>query len=140
MYFLQTTKAETVVRAAPPTVEKDVKEWRAKMAAEKRAKIMAQMAAMQKSFLAGNAHLIGEMDCDGSGAAAGVDEGQQPVKPTVSHTCILCQQETPVKADGPALVLCALVQRSTIHVLDRKTSDKADEVSKVKLYCIGLQE
>lgn len=39
---------------------KDSKQWRAKMAAEKRAKIMAQMTAMQKTFMKENAKLFEE--------------------------------------------------------------------------------
>jgi len=116
---------EPVVNAAPGAAEKDVKEWRAKMAAEKRAKIMAQMQAMQKSFLAGNAHLLGDMECE----SAEKEVTETNAEPASVFTCILCQQDTQVKADGPALVLCAMVQKSTIHVRDRNQVENADVVS-----------
>ncbi|GLH05833.1 E3 ubiquitin-protein ligase UBR1 [Gryllus bimaculatus] len=138
--------------ASPPTSAVDAgreeKEWRAKMAAQKRAKIMAQMTAMQKNFMKENAKLF-EATLSGLGdagrsragdaAPAGAVEGDElrgssmdlsegPDSHAVAlgphqsvraaqqraHTCILCQEDQAVTADGPALVLAAFVQQSTV--------------------------
>lgn len=118
---------------------KEEKEWRAKMAAQKRAKIMAQMTAMQKNFMKENAKLfettvsevgkVGElrdstMDLSESAERTAVVLGpNQTSKPTVerTYTCILCQEDQTVSADGPALVLAAFVQQSTVLCQRRKT-------------------
>lgn len=85
---------------------------------------MAQMAAMQKSFIAGNADLLSDMDQE-TGVVIESD------KPQLTHTCILCQQDTVVSAKEPALVLCALIQKSLVHAKDRKTPDLADQVRSI---------
>lgn len=118
---------------------KEEKEWRAKMAAQKRAKIMAQMTAMQKNFMKENAKLFeaassdvgktGElrdsaMDLSETLEATPVALGpNQTSKITTEHTytCILCQEDQTVSADGPALVLAAFVQQSTVLCQRRKT-------------------
>ena len=118
---------------------KEEKEWRAKMAAQKRAKIMAQMTAMQKNFMKENAKLfettvsevgkVGElrdsaMDLSESAERTAVVLGpNQTSKLTVerTYTCILCQEDQTVSADGPALVLAAFVQQSTVLCQRRKT-------------------
>jgi E3 ubiquitin-protein ligase UBR2 len=118
---------------------KDEKEWRAKMAAQKRAKIMAQMTAMQKNFMKENAKLFeatvseaGKMgDLRGSSmdlsetvdtapVALGPNQTTRPILEQ-RYTCILCQEDQTVSAYGPALVLAAFVQQSTVLYQRRKT-------------------
>lgn len=104
------------------------KEWRAKMAAEKRARVMAQMTAMQKSFMKENASLFQtekeeegdvheEMDTVevSEQPPVAVGPNQSPIQPQVEHyICILCQEEQVVSCTGPALVLAAYVQKSVV--------------------------
>ena len=125
---------------------KEEKEWRAKMAAAKRAKIMAQMTAMQKNFMKENAKLFeatvsetktGElrgslMDLSEGSETSPVALGvNQTSKLNVEHsyTCILCQEDQTVSADGPALVLAAFVQQSTVLSQCRKTESLEMEES-----------
>ncbi|XP_014208989.1 E3 ubiquitin-protein ligase UBR2 [Copidosoma floridanum] len=107
-------------------------EWRMKMAAKKRAQVMAQMAAMQKHFMNKNAELFEEAGALDSGVktergsamdlSESLDETLVALGPRQtnrfchekSFTCILCQENQPVKADLPALVLAAFVQQSTV--------------------------
>nr|CAD7425225.1 unnamed protein product [Timema monikensis] len=111
---------------------KEEKEWRAKMAAQKRAKIMAQMTAMQKNFMKENAKLFeatlvesgktselsgSSMDLSDSFELKPVALGpNQTTKVNLerTYTCILCQEDQTVTADSPALVLAAFVQQSTV--------------------------
>lgn len=112
---------------------KEEKEWRAKMAAQKRAKIMAQMTAMQKNFMKENAKLFESTVSDTSKNLEGVPSlmdtseflQQLPVAlgPTQTsrltstertYTCILCQEDQVVSAGGQALVVSAFVQKSTV--------------------------
>lgn len=120
---------------------KEEKEWRAMMAAQKRAKIMAQMTAMQKNFMKENAKLfettvseVGKMS-DLKGLPMDLSENMEtaPValgpnqtsKPIIEqqYTCILCQEDQTVSADGPALLLAAFVQQSTVLCQHRKTEN-----------------
>jgi E3 ubiquitin-protein ligase UBR2 len=118
---------------------KEEKEWRAKMAAQKRAKIMAQMTAMQKTFMKENAKLfeatVFEVGKTGefTGSSMDLSESEdttpvalgpnQTTRLTLEqrYTCILCQEDQTVSADGPALVLAAFVQQSTVLCQRRKT-------------------
>lgn len=112
------------------------KEWRAKMAAEKRAKIMAQMTAMQKSFMKENASLFQTQKEDENDVQeeimdtvelseqppVAIGPGQSPIQGQSEHyTCILCQEEQVVSCTGSALVLAAYVQKSV--VMARKNDD-----------------
>ncbi|XP_076276967.1 ubr1 ubiquitin ligase [Lasioglossum baleicum] len=109
---------------------KNDKEWRTKMAAQKRAKVMAQMAAMQKHFMKKNAELFEEADLDANksndrGSTIDLNECFQKTPVAVgeqtarmceekTYTCILCQENQTVTAAGPAMVLAACVQQSTV--------------------------
>ncbi|XP_069676845.1 E3 ubiquitin-protein ligase UBR2 isoform X3 [Periplaneta americana] len=117
------------------------KEWRAKMAAQKRAKIMAQMTAMQKNFMKENAKLfettITDTGKSGDLRGSSMDLSEcvqtspvalginQTTKVTLerSYTCILCQEDQNVSVDGPALVLAGFVQQSTVLCQRRKTEN-----------------
>ncbi|XP_011862906.1 PREDICTED: E3 ubiquitin-protein ligase UBR2 [Vollenhovia emeryi] len=110
------------------------KEWRTKMAAQKRAKIMAQMAAMQKHFMKKNATLFEDTSLDanskssdrdsamdlteacsqeGSPVAVGIHQTSRMCEQKV-YTCILCQEDQIVTENGSAMVLAAFVQQSTV--------------------------
>lgn len=106
------------------------KERMAKLAAERRLKLMAQMSQAQKSFIKQNAKAYEE--------ASSVDrrfsESPMTGKPVENvdfpvalghqqtstsakdktYTCILCQEEQTVKIDGPAMVFGAFVQKSSV--------------------------
>ncbi|XP_031834567.1 ubr1 ubiquitin ligase [Nomia melanderi] len=110
---------------------KNDKQWRTQMAAQKRAKIMAQMAAMQKHFMKKNAELFEEAGLDANksndrGSAIDLNECFQKTPVAIgigqtarmceekTYTCILCQENQTVTAAGPAMVLAACVQQSTV--------------------------
>lgn len=124
---------------------KDSKEWRAKMAAEKRAKILAQMAAMQKNFMLENAKLfektvsypeksverVSMMDCSEGDEKEPVALGPNQTAKFLSEktfTCILCQEDTTVSNEELALVSPAFIQKSTVHASSRVGMEKPDEV------------
>ncbi|XP_049790695.1 E3 ubiquitin-protein ligase UBR2 [Schistocerca nitens] len=118
------------------------KEWRAKMAAQKRAKIMAQMTAMQKNFMKENAKLFESALAESSSQKENVEMFMdvseqsecQPIalgpKQTTrattdrTHTCILCQEDQTVSAGGQALVVSAFVQKSTVLCTHRGLSEE----------------
>ncbi|XP_045481079.1 E3 ubiquitin-protein ligase UBR1 [Harmonia axyridis] len=121
-------------------IDDNEKGRRAKLAAERRAKIMAQMATLQKNFMQQNAQLFDEthhessiintshsgsaMDISESSAVHQVALGNHQSVGTCSeksYTCILCQEEEAVRPDGPVMVLAAFVQESKVLCLDRAT-------------------
>ena len=103
-----------------------------KMAAKKRAQIMAQMATMQNNFMKKNAKIFEEaaMDigCKSTERGSAMDLSEAMDQSSVAlgphqtsrlcqeetYTCILCQEEQSVKANEPAMVLAAFVQQSTV--------------------------
>ncbi|XP_022906723.2 E3 ubiquitin-protein ligase UBR2 [Onthophagus taurus] len=118
------------------------KERRAKLAAQRREKIMAQMAAMQNSFIKEHAKLFQETnseltDKEQSNIKLGepssiIDEKLEnnntallgkhkkiPSVPDKYYVCILCQEEQKVTAEGPALVLAAFVHQATVLCRNR---------------------
>ncbi|KAJ1526046.1 hypothetical protein ONE63_009213 [Megalurothrips usitatus] len=134
-----TTFASSDLASPLPQVQdqnKD-KEWRAKMAAEKRARVMAQMTAMQKNFMKENASLFQiekgddqeeqEEDMDtieiSEQPPVAIGPNQTPVQGQVEqYVCILCQEEQPLSCSGSALVLAAYVQKSV--VMAKKTDEQ----------------
>lgn len=117
------------------TIENEAseKERRAKLAAERRAKVMAQMIAMQNNFIKENATLFEENDIDvktrtTSGGPSAMEVTEPIELKTIALgpnqtprlivdktcTCILCQEEETLRADGPTLVLAAFVQQATV--------------------------
>lgn len=144
----QTLQIESVYEPSSSSQEeaaKEEKKWRAAKAAEKRAKIMAQMTAMQKNFMKENAKLFQNTenyseteDVSGSNmdVAEIIDESpiclgpKQTTRlcPKKTYTCILCQETQTVTADGPALVYAAFVQKSTVLCRNRNIPhDKENE-------------
>lgn len=113
--------------------EKAEKEDRARLAAERRAKIMAQMASAQKNFMSSNAELFEATTTavqDKNETAmewqdnAESNSGQICLGPNRKHrfiedlvvTCILCSEDAVVsKTNSPCMVYSAFVQKS--HVL-----------------------
>ncbi|XP_026159846.1 E3 ubiquitin-protein ligase UBR1 isoform X3 [Mastacembelus armatus] len=111
--------------------EKAERKRKAEAAKLHRQKIMAQMSAMQKNFIESNKMLYDNMpesgmqgepvasanSCDmeekDQRVAVGPHRGSTPAEREVL-TCILCQEEQEVVARGPAMVLTACVQRSTV--------------------------
>ncbi|CAL7936397.1 unnamed protein product [Xylocopa violacea] len=120
------------------------KEWRTKMAAEKRARIMAQMAAMQKHFMKKNAELFEEAALDvnksndqdssmntkkcsqKSPVAVGIGQTARTGGEETYKTCILCQEDQIVTVAGPAMVLAAFVQQSTVLCQHRVDTAEPD--------------
>lgn len=120
------------------------KEWRTKMVAIKRERIMAQMAAMQKHFMRKNAELFAEpaLDTDKSNdedssmnsekcprkipVAVGIRQTERISDEKTYKTCILCQEDQIVTAAGPAMVLAAFVQQSTVLCQYRPNTDEPD--------------
>uniref|UniRef100_A0A8D3CR77 E3 ubiquitin-protein ligase n=1 Tax=Scophthalmus maximus TaxID=52904 RepID=A0A8D3CR77_SCOMX len=109
---VETTKPEESVQDK----EKAERKRKAEAAKLHRQKIMAQMSAMQKNFIESNKmleslsqSLIGEELC----VAIGPQRGSTPAERELL-TCILCQEEQEVVAQGSAMVLTACVQRSTV--------------------------
>ena len=122
---------------------KNGKEWRMLMAAQKRAKIMAQITQMQKHFMKTNAKLFEEAELDvnnsnGQGSNMDLSDCTQDATVALGHyqtsrlcekktdTCILCQEDQMVTASGPAMVLAAFVQQSTVSCQNRENTVEPD--------------
>lgn len=124
--------------------EEDEKQRKAKLAAQKRAKIMAQMAAMQNQFMKENAKLFEETQAeliannssDLSGSAMDITEKlneesiclgpHQTSRMNIekTYTCILCQETQKLTLDGPVLVLAGFVQQATVLCANRSESSQ----------------
>lgn len=119
------------------------KEWRTKMAAQKRAKVMAQMAAAQKHFMKKNAKLFEDaaldaIKSDDRGSSMDLSECTEEAPIAVgprqtarmaeekTYTCILCQEDTAVTTSGRAMVLAAFIQQSTVLCQTRKDPDETN--------------
>ncbi|GAB6018583.1 hypothetical protein CHUAL_000274 [Chamberlinius hualienensis] len=109
----------------------DEKKRRAELAMARRARIMAQMADMQKTFISTHANLFERTFMVSSGSSgSAMDLTETEEKPNASiclgpscgyrewsrvmHTCILCQEEEAVSTEGRPLVYSVLVQKSTV--------------------------
>ncbi|XP_048517590.1 E3 ubiquitin-protein ligase UBR2 isoform X2 [Dendroctonus ponderosae] len=106
------------------------KQRRARLAAEKRAKIMAQMAVQQKNFLKENAQMFEninmeyqpeklsesscEMDVTELQTVALGPNRSACISSEKTYTCILCQEEERITAGGPTMVLAAFVHQATV--------------------------
>lgn len=130
----QSEQASDGDNSSTHTSKETDKEWRTKMAAQKRAKIMAQMAAMQYHFMKKNANLFEEAMLDSNkvndrGSAMDLTEStlQEEGAPVAlgagqtsrscelkTYTCILCQEDQTVTESSPAMVMAAFVQQSTV--------------------------
>ncbi|XP_060067571.1 E3 ubiquitin-protein ligase UBR2-like isoform X1 [Ylistrum balloti] len=121
----------------------ETKKLKAKMAAKRRAKIMAQMSTMQKNFIKENAELfqsadselsrtssdmdISELQSGGFPVALGRNRSKVASPVPCKGMCILCQEEQEVKHSGRAMVLAAFVQRSTVLSQCRRKFPSKDD-------------
>lgn len=127
--------------ASEADTAKSSKEWRTQMAAQKRAKVMAQMAAMQKHFMKKNAKLFEDAALDVNktnerGSSMDLTEYNEEAPVAVgprqtarqaeekTYTCILCQEDQSVTVAGKAMVLAAFVQQSTVLCQTRNDPDE----------------
>lgn len=129
--------------------QEEEKAKRARLAQERRAKIMAQMSALQKSFIKENAALLASMENEDYNTAEstvaevnevvlhdepvvlGVQRCQKGVRTThyATEPCILCQEQQEVSSDGRTLVIASFVQRSTVLSRSRgKMFENGDEL------------
>lgn len=113
--------------------EKAEKEDRARLAAERRAKIMAQMASAQKNFMSSNAELFESTTTAAPDKNETSMEWQEDFNETNSQqiclgpnrkhrfvedlvvTCILCSEDAVVgKTNSPCMVYSSFVQKSNV--------------------------
>ncbi|XP_014057166.2 E3 ubiquitin-protein ligase UBR2 isoform X1 [Salmo salar] len=116
--------------------DKAERKRKVEMARLRREKVMAQMSEMQRHFINENKELfqqsLEELDASTSTSlehsptssdAALACVGPRRSRPREKRqvvTCILCQEEQEIRADGKAMVLAAFVQRSTVMSKNRK--------------------
>lgn len=120
---------DTVVEDVNQDLVKKEKERIAKLAAERRLKIMAQMTSAQKSFIKENAKLYEEATTvDRLKTEAMLWKTTESVEFPIAvgpcqtthtctdptYTCILCQEEQTIKMDAPAMVYGAFIQKSSV--------------------------
>uniref|UniRef100_A0A8C8IDU4 E3 ubiquitin-protein ligase n=1 Tax=Oncorhynchus tshawytscha TaxID=74940 RepID=A0A8C8IDU4_ONCTS len=111
--------------------DKAERKRKAEIARLRREKVMAQMSEMQRHFINENKELfqqsleerikiVSHRSCSpASSDAALACVGPRRSRPREKRqvvTCILCQEEQEIRADGKAMVLAAFVQRSTVIV------------------------
>ncbi|XP_025197910.1 E3 ubiquitin-protein ligase UBR2 [Melanaphis sacchari] len=111
------------------------KQKRAKLAADRRATVMAQIAQMQNNFMKDNATLFDNtptysesisMDILENTSEPSVALGPHQTKSSTfdnRYTCILCQEEQLVTHDSQAMVLATFVQKSTVLCQARNNSE-----------------
>ncbi|KAL4703355.1 hypothetical protein ACJJTC_013121 [Scirpophaga incertulas] len=110
--------------AAEKIAAEKEKDRRAKLAAERRAKLMAQMKTQMNNFISNHATLFEETVTEAkvepksddvkvhySGAALGVWGGGVR---DAARICIMCQEEASVEGNGVPMVLVAFVQQSSV--------------------------
>lgn len=139
------TSRPSLVRIVSQEEEKAKK---ARLAQERRAKIMAQISALQKAFIKKNADLLASMETDDSNTAEshpaetsacstqepvvlGIQRCHQEIRTPryVTEPCILCQEQQEIDIDGRAVVMAAFVQRSTVlSRLQGKMFENGDEL------------
>lgn len=115
------------------------KEERAKMAAKRRAQVLAQMQNAQKNFMTSNAELFDIDDDKTAGcssmdwealnekneerACVGVNRKIQRFE-DARHRCILCSEESSVTKNGECMVYAAFVQKSSVLSRYQQTDDR----------------
>ncbi|XP_066553161.1 E3 ubiquitin-protein ligase UBR2 isoform X2 [Amia ocellicauda] len=116
--------------------DKAERKRKAEIARLRREKIMAQMSEMQRHFIDENKELFQQSleDLEASTSTALEHSPSSPDAALLSVgprrtrvsekrqvvTCILCQEEQDIRADGRAMVLAAFVQRSTVMSKNRR--------------------
>ncbi|XP_013420461.1 E3 ubiquitin-protein ligase UBR2 isoform X2 [Lingula anatina] len=144
----ESASSEAVDIATKTTAVIDEREQQEKkrkeIAAKRRARIMAQMSAMQKNFIQENAELfeststelkaaVSDMDISEpvaveSPVCLGPSRSSSMAAAAITHTCILCQEEQEVGQGERALVLAVFVQRSSVLSKNRgKRVEDTDE-------------
>jgi len=125
-----------VVSCVDPESEKQRK---AKLAAERRATVMAQIAQMQNNFMKDNATLFDNTPTNSESTSMDILENISelsvalgPHQTTSSifdnrYTCILCQEEQLVTHDSQAMVLATFVQKSSILCQVRSSSENVTD-------------
>ncbi|XP_060866207.1 E3 ubiquitin-protein ligase UBR2 [Metopolophium dirhodum] len=125
-----------VVSCVDPEFEK---QKRAKLAAERRATVMAQIAQMQNNFMKDNATLFDNTPTNSESTSMDILENigelsvaLGPHQTTSSifdnrYTCILCQEEQLVTHDSQAMVLATFVQKSSILCQVRSSSENVTD-------------
>jgi len=125
-----------VLSCVDPEVEK---QKRAKLAAERRATVMAQMAQMQNNFMKDNATLFDNtptysestsMDILENIGELSVALGPHQTSSSIfdnRYTCILCQEEQLVTHDSQAMGLASFVQKSSILCQLRSSSENVND-------------
>ncbi|XP_054160724.1 E3 ubiquitin-protein ligase UBR2-like isoform X2 [Oppia nitens] len=114
----------------------------AEMAAKRRDRIMAQMTAMQKNFIAEHKDFFNDCQPSVSNSNSLMDlTYEPPVIESIAvgenqkgkcitnerHTCILCREEQEVSITGRCLVLSAFIQRSTVLSKNRERKLGSDD-------------
>lgn len=147
--FKEIAAVETVqIREQPSSSKENVainseKDRRAKLAAQRRAKILAQMAIMQNNFMKENAKLFEEANSDTLSTAESAKDIEMDYSESIevqpialgpsqttrsnlekTYTCILCQEQQKVTQDGPVLVLAAFVQQATVLCRVKELTDE----------------
>lgn len=131
--------ASDVSETSSPKEEDPVKDrkMKAELAAARRARIMAQMSAMQKNFIKEHADMFKETVLEDSSSLSRsqmeicdkyltedpISVGSSQRGRTVSskvYTCILCREDQEITSSGRALVLAAFVQSSSVLSKNRK--------------------
>uniref|UniRef100_A0A0A9XCN8 E3 ubiquitin-protein ligase n=1 Tax=Lygus hesperus TaxID=30085 RepID=A0A0A9XCN8_LYGHE len=148
----QSAAMEAVIdKNAPQSFSSETheKEFRAKLAAERRAALMAQMATMQANFIKDNAELFQQsvLSSNESSSIQNLEEEEEESTPSIKSPiavgpnqtakvtvenkliCILCQEEQVITPDGPAMVLAAFIQKSTVLCRDRHALENSNSAS-----------
>lgn len=116
------------------------KEERAKMAAKRRAQILAQMQNAQKNFMTSNAELFeNNIDDEKTAGCSSMDwqattekNGEQACVGSrrkiqrfedARYRCILCSEESSVTKNGECMVYAAFVQKSSVLSRYQQTDD-----------------
>ncbi|XP_076273647.1 ubr1 ubiquitin ligase isoform X2 [Rhynchophorus ferrugineus] len=127
--YHQLTNKDTDIHkdAGCSTDDVSEKQRRAKLAAERRAKILAQMAAQQRNFIKENADLfentsmelpknieICDMEVTELQTVALGPNQSANMSVEQTYTCILCQEKERISTTGTTMVMAAFVQQATV--------------------------
>ncbi|VIO97030.1 Zinc finger in N-recognin family protein [Brugia malayi] len=137
---------------APDASESEIKAKKAAIAAKKRKQAMDQMSRLQKQFVTQNQDLLGKEFLEGKGPqkhdddeeplgilphgsgfpiCLGIDRSIAKCDSCRRVTCILCQEDEDITADGQALVCAAFMQKSSLFAKLKQEEEAASELSKV---------
>lgn len=139
-------KVEEIVNDIKDVKSEDIeleKQKRSRLAAERRANVMAQMAQMQNNFMKDNATLFentptyseSHKDSTSMDILENIGELSVALGPHQTssstfdnrYTCILCQEEQLVTHDCQAMVLATFVQKSSVLCQVRSNSENISD-------------